>query len=119
MAACSRSRTIFPIPPLAFAGAGPTQAATGRGGLFRTCSSAVQSLGVEYGRGIDLEDGQNLPARSRLVDRDTHEIEGRGVERSADIDDIDAGLPVAATGTCDDDQEQAGDKEGATHVSGG
>ena len=78
-----------------------------------------QSLGVEYGRGIDLEDGQNLTARSRLVDRDTHEIEGRGVERAADIDDVDAGLPIAATGTCGDDQEQAGDKEGATHVSGG
>ena len=119
MAACSRSRTICPIPPLACAGAGPTQAATGKRRAIQNLFERGQSLGVEHGRGIDLEDGQNLATRRRLLDRGAHEIEGRGVERAADIDDVDAGLSLAVTGTCGDDQEQAGDKEGATHVSGG
>ena len=69
----------------------------GKGWVLDHVQQRFQLRPIQYGWGIDLEHRHHLIIDRRLLDRGAHEIEGRGVERAADIDYVDAGLSLDVT----------------------
>ena len=76
----------------------------------------LQGIGVESRRGIDLKHRKYLTPLGGGLDRSFHELQGRGVERAADVDDIDPTFLIGAKdGQGEEDQKDRQSEKESAH----